>query len=69
MNRHVAMDPFTTTWWICILTVASIITTIILLPKYFNWASSKKYPKILAAILLYLFQWELILTACQWAFS
>jgi hypothetical integral membrane protein (TIGR02206 family) len=52
MNRHVAMDPFTTTWWICILTVVTIITTIILLPKYFNWASNKNYPKILAGVLL-----------------
>jgi hypothetical integral membrane protein (TIGR02206 family) len=52
MNRHVAMEPFTTLWWTCILSVFAIITLLLLLPKYFSWARSKNYPKLLAGILL-----------------
>jgi len=52
MNRHVAMEPFIGLWWICILTVIFIITTLIILPKYFSWARGKNYPKVLASLLL-----------------
>lgn len=52
MSRHVAMDPFTTTWWICILAVVGIIGLLIALPFYFSWAKHKNYSKILAGILL-----------------
>jgi hypothetical integral membrane protein (TIGR02206 family) len=52
MNRHVAMEPFTALWWTCILSVCAIITLLLLLPKYFSWARSKTYPKLLAGILL-----------------
>lgn len=52
MNRHVAMEPFTGLWWVCILTVVLIIAILVLLPKYFEWAKSRNYPKFLASILL-----------------
>ena len=52
MNRHVAMEPFTSLWWVCILTVIGTITTLIILPNYFSWARSKNYPKFLASLLL-----------------
>jgi len=52
MNRHVAMEPFTTLWWTCMLCVCATITLLLLLPKYFSWAKSKNYPKLLAGILL-----------------
>jgi len=52
MNRHVAMEPFTTLWWTCILLVCLVITLLLLLPKYFSWAKSKNYSKLLAGILL-----------------
>jgi hypothetical integral membrane protein (TIGR02206 family) len=46
------MEPFTALWWTCILSVCAIITLLLLLPKYFSWARSKTYPKLLAGILL-----------------
>lgn len=52
MSRHVAMTPFTGLWWICILSVLSIVTALIILPRYFEWARTKNYPKFLALILL-----------------
>ena len=52
MSRHVVMDPFTSTWWICILLVASVIGVFISLPYYYKWARHSYYPKFLAAILL-----------------
>lgn len=52
MNRHITMEPFTTLWWYCILSVFAIIALLVLLPNYFSWARSTKYPKLLAGILL-----------------
>jgi len=52
MNRHVVMEPFTSIWWICILSVAFVIVVLVQLPKYFTWAKSKHYPKFIALILL-----------------
>lgn len=52
MSRHVAMEPFTNTWWLCILSVIGVIGVLITLPYYFSWAKHKNYPKFLALLLL-----------------
>lgn len=52
MNRHTVLETFSSTWWTCILLIAFVIALLISLPKYFTWARSKNYPKILAIALL-----------------
>ena len=52
MNRHTVMETFSSTWWTCIVLVVLVIALLISLPKYFTWARSKNYPKILAVVLL-----------------
>ena len=52
MNRHTVMETFSSTWWTCIVLVVLVIALLISLPKYFTWARSNNYPKIIAAVLL-----------------
>jgi hypothetical integral membrane protein (TIGR02206 family) len=46
------METFSSTWWTCIVLVVLVIALLISLPKYFTWARSNNYPKIIAAVLL-----------------
>lgn len=52
MNRHVTMNSFTEQWWLCMITVVTVILVIIQLPTYFNWAKSKYYRWTIAFIMI-----------------
>ncbi len=52
MNLHEIIEPFTMEWWISMVTVLTLISVLIILPKYYWWAQTTYYPKAIAMLLL-----------------
>ena len=52
MSEHIVMQSFTPEWWTCITSVLGIITLLLLLPKYVDWAKHENYPRFLGLLLL-----------------
>ena len=47
------MDSFTSEWWLCIIVTVIVITSIIYLPNYFNWAKSKYFRWTIASLMIF----------------
>ena len=52
MSQHIVMESFTPEWWTCITAVIGIISLLLLLPKYVDWAKHENYPRFLGLLLL-----------------
>jgi hypothetical integral membrane protein (TIGR02206 family) len=52
MIRHEVMKPFSLEWFACISMVLLVISLVLVLPKYFQWARSKNYPVVIALLML-----------------
>jgi len=52
MIRHEVMEPFSREWFTCISVVMLVISLIMLLPRYFQWARSKSYALGIAILML-----------------
>ena len=52
MLPYDTIQIFSSSWWISIATVLAVITTLLILPKYFNWAKHHYFPKTIALLII-----------------
>lgn len=52
MHPYDTIQIFSFSWWISIVTVTVVITSLLLLPKYFSWAKNHYFSKIISFIIV-----------------